>query len=1394
MSNDDSSFYESGYSNDEISCGAKMTTWIHPKSTFLVIISWLTILSHGILAAYESKWERVDALAQSLFQSEAWVPDEASRRLGVKNEILEILYEQEAGYPIYYVDSGATGTADGSSWENAFTRIQDGVDMAYSNGEGWVWVAEGEYTYLTEPRVKTQMDGSWWLKGAVQLLPGVMLFGGFSGNETSLEQRNPEEYVTVIRGRVGGDYGVDTGDGLRGVDMAHQTLIDGFKVIDSGYKGSWTSSEIDGGGIRTRRWLSIIRNNKITGCYSKNGAGIAAMAYYFTNSSGVIESALDDIEQYRPGYSPIIERNIIYNNHAVCGSGAQLRYVEALFCHNIVAYNSDASGQKKHKGVEVVVNSGECDRPVLVNNIVWGNVPEGNYKNVYTYSWWDRNQSGSSGWLGYHNFIQNPTNYPENASSNNVLDVDPQFNNVNGHDYTLKPTSPCIGSGLPLPDGTPTDIGFYKVQYHLTIDDGDIGASKIGEGWYTAGDVTTISTDSVFLNGDQTVKYSFNRWTGVGSGSYSGTDRTATVQVEGEITETIVWDQSFALQIHSDTQADQLSGWYTDQSSVQVVIPSQVTNVDEKRVFSHWEIHENGSVSTSPDTNLTVTISHPVVLTAVWDTEYRVRIQSPYGSPTLSGDHWFGAGEPVTVAVEPLVDGETGSRYRFQAWQGTGASSYSGTDTEFAITLNSPVQETAVWQTEHYLTVVSESGQGSPQGQGWYLHGTPAVISVDSLVQIDTQNRDRFFKWNGEGTGSYGGRQREYELTMHHPVTETVIWSRECRIDVTVTPDNAGTVQQENVVNGWAGLGAQVVLQAEGDAENGYGFAGWAGAFTGRDNPLSFQMSQPVQITAQFEMGNVRVETEPAGLSITADGAVFTCPRIFYWLPGETYTLGIPTPQQSGDLIRYIFDRWSDGKAIQHPVVIPEDPVVYTAYFEPEYRVLVESDYGMDTVQGDGWYNEGDQVTLSIDSLTVPENGTRHRFTHWTSEGAGMNGQTCIVTFSVQEGVIQQAHWQKQVELDIHVSPSFGGHVEASVAGSWHDTGTEIQLTAVPIDTHFTFAGWSGDIQNQNETLTLTLNEPLQITAGFITHSVFPPEISGFPDTTLFEDGRIVFSRAQFESMVVDRNDPVDSLTVNVINDTPFSAEWDGQEMLLSPFPDWHGNAQVVLEVMDPRSMAARDTIQIQVISLPDPPGTFSLLHPFNHIELSDSSDMINFQWEKARNVDEGDAVHYEFYIGKDSLFQSDQTWRVSSIQDTFLILNRNTIQSGGVYWGVRANDQQGYTTWCDQRFYLSFKTGIEDHEPDIHSFVLSQNYPNPFNASTQFTYHLPNQCYIRISVFDARGREICSLLNQNQKAGEYRLTWDAKDDLGMDVPSGIYIIKLLNDKHTVQKKMLLVR
>jgi len=149
---------------------------IHPDCrNYLGINPWigLFLFSIGLCGyGYESKWTRVDDLAKSLTSGEAWTREEASRRLQVKEDILEILYAEEAGYPIYYVDSRANGSNNGSSWANAFKRIQDGIDAASNGGEGWVWVAEGSYTHQTEPRSTSSVDG-YTLKGVIQVLPKV---------------------------------------------------------------------------------------------------------------------------------------------------------------------------------------------------------------------------------------------------------------------------------------------------------------------------------------------------------------------------------------------------------------------------------------------------------------------------------------------------------------------------------------------------------------------------------------------------------------------------------------------------------------------------------------------------------------------------------------------------------------------------------------------------------------------------------------------------------------------------------------------------------------------------------------------------------------------------------------------------------------------------------------------------------------------------------------------------------------------------------------------------------------------------------------------------------------------------------------------------------------------
>ncbi|HTY35796.1 MAG TPA: M1 family aminopeptidase [Bacteroidota bacterium] len=70
--------------------------------------------------------------------------------------------------------------------------------------------------------------------------------------------------------------------------------------------------------------------------------------------------------------------------------------------------------------------------------------------------------------------------------------------------------------------------------------------------------------------------------------------------------------------------------------------------------------------------------------------------------------------------------------------------------------------------------------------------------------------------------------------------------------------------------------------------------------------------------------------------------------------------------------------------------------------------------------------------------------------------------------------------------------------------------------------------------------------------------------------------------------------------------------------------------------------------------------------------------------------------------------------------------------------------------------------------------FDLLQNYPNPFNPTTAISYQLPAISNVTLKVFDVLGREISTLVNAEQRSGNYRVTFDASK-----IPSGIYIYRL---------------
>ncbi|MGD8779166.1 MAG: T9SS type A sorting domain-containing protein [Ignavibacteria bacterium] len=92
-----------------------------------------------------------------------------------------------------------------------------------------------------------------------------------------------------------------------------------------------------------------------------------------------------------------------------------------------------------------------------------------------------------------------------------------------------------------------------------------------------------------------------------------------------------------------------------------------------------------------------------------------------------------------------------------------------------------------------------------------------------------------------------------------------------------------------------------------------------------------------------------------------------------------------------------------------------------------------------------------------------------------------------------------------------------------------------------------------------------------------------------------------------------------------------------------------------------------------------------------------------------------------------------------------------------------------------------------------IPDFELCQNYPNPFNGTTNIRYSLPANTKenVRLSIYNLLGQQIRLLVNEEQEAGTYNVTWDGKDDKGKPCSSGIYFYKIKTNTLQAVKKML---
>ncbi len=117
-----------------------------------------------------------------------------------------------------------------------------------------------------------------------------------------------------------------------------------------------------------------------------------------------------------------------------------------------------------------------------------------------------------------------------------------------------------------------------------------------------------------------------------------------------------------------------------------------------------------------------------------------------------------------------------------------------------------------------------------------------------------------------------------------------------------------------------------------------------------------------------------------------------------------------------------------------------------------------------------------------------------------------------------------------------------------------------------------------------------------------------------------------------------------------------------------------------------------------------------------------------------------------------------------------------------------------GHSNWTTGWSFVAeggfVETGIEEVVRELPTSVdLRQNYPNPFNPSTNIRFELDKTQQVRLTVYNALGREVKVLVNSTMPAGTHMTTFRASD-----LPSGVYYYRLEAGTQRMTRKMLLLK
>ncbi|MCE9612658.1 MAG: right-handed parallel beta-helix repeat-containing protein [Lentisphaerae bacterium] len=971
---------------------------------------------------------------------------------------------------VVYVDAGATGAVDGTSWADAYSSLATALTAAGAGQD--VWVKAGTYTpgAARTDHFPLKLD--------------VGLYGGFAGNETERSARNWAANPTVLSGDINGG-GLDAGNSahvvyVEAADAPAGAVLDGF-TITQGYGNG-------GGGLGfATAGRATVRNCVFTANHGNHG-GALCNAYAGANTL-------------------VIENSVFHHNTSPDDTGS--------------AIGNDASGLQV-MNCTFGANAGTtctwdvtAGRVAVTNCILWDTdaptASGGGVREAVAGSVTMSHGDVSGGWRG--------------TSGSDNLGLDPAFINLAAGNLRLGNTSPCIdigtGTGAPdvdldgitRPQGEGIDLGAYeRVRLELP---GNVVAS---DGTYA--DRVTVQWTGVYgATGYEVWRHTTSD--AGGAGLLAGTTGLAfNDSLASPLTNYYYWVRATNL---TDTSGlgggdSGYRGVALGDNPVALLKFAETTGSTAADATGHGNHGELGALVTfqpaggptlagsgvtlaATEFPGTASVSNAITVSDSASLDFDkshgtvvmwIKLNNTSGRKTFIKSSPFSASAGLELACNntslfAYPPGGQNAPYALAAvlttawthlamvWEdGVGTRLYvNGTQVATAGDFT-PYADTGKWiigrdidngrefggrmaDVAIFLTALTQAEIQAVMSNSWPTHTitintapTGRSVAVDQLAltapatftvvdgahvvsiadpQSGTTGRRYLFDTWSNGQPQIQALNVSADSVLTATFTTQVLWT------AAASPGGAGTIAPASGT--WHAVGSNVTAAATANA--GWAFDHWTGDLTGSAPSTPLTITTPATVTGVFSVASgyvtITVASSPAGRNLVVDG-VDTTGDTFSWLEGSVHTVEVAVATQPGATgVQYAWQTWSDSGAQAHAVTASASGTL-TASFQTQYAWTVSPDPaegGTVVPASGGWYPAGSSFTATATPATS------YTFANWSGT---LNGAATNLAVTMNAPVIETAAFTYTPTIAyVDIDAAAG----AKSGASWADAYTNLQ-------------------------------------------------------------------------------------------------------------------------------------------------------------------------------------------------------------------------------------------------------------------------------------------------------------------------------------------------------------